>query len=189
MRTRSRRRRATNSPSRRPRRGRHADALQAYRQALELDRQSSAAWTGVRALLMDLGRREDARTAFVRAVDADPKSAEARYQLAFALSALGDYQGALRETKRALELDPYFPTPRFRLLIDLQFEEGRVLAPDLDVARDAKEAGEDAPFEVEQGALDAAFAGLIDGGGESSPAGATAATADGAGPAADEQGA
>ena len=47
------------------------------------------------------------------------------------MSALGDYQGALRETKLALDLNPYIPQPRYKLLIDLQFEEASVLAPEL----------------------------------------------------------
>jgi cellulose synthase operon protein C len=113
------------------RQGRRSPAQEAYRRALELEPGSAAAWTGLGAVLMENGRPAEARAAFVRAVEADPKLAEARYQLAFALSALGDYRGALRETRLALELDPYYPAPRHRLLIDLQFEDGEVLAPEL----------------------------------------------------------
>ena len=109
---------------------------------------------------MQMSRPTEAKTALMRAVENDQDLAEARYNLGFALSALGDYQGALRETKLALELDPYIPAPRFRLLIDLQFEEASVLAPELDVAQrvSGAEAGIET-FEFEPAALDAVFHG------------------------------
>src|SRR5690606_33250793 len=77
--------------------------------------------------------------------------------LAFAMSALGDYAGALNETKHALDLNPYIPTPRFRLLIDLQYEEATVLAPELDPT--ARVAGGDVidAFQFSPGALDEVF--------------------------------
>lgn len=110
--------------------------------------------------MMELRRPSQARAALVRAVELDPDLAEARYRLAFALSALGDYQGALRETKLALELDPYFPTPRFRLLIDLQYEEARILAPELDPAEQVKAGGEIETFDFHSGSLESTFAEL-----------------------------
>lgn len=111
--------------------GRVREAEQAYRQALESDPESAAAWTGLGMLYLEGGQVESARAALARAVEADPDHAEARYHLAFALSAAGDYQGALKETDRALEISPYMTTPRFRLLIELQFEDAAVTAPDL----------------------------------------------------------
>ena len=93
----------------------------------------------------------------MRAVELDPQNAEGRYRLAFALSALGDYQGALRETRLALELDPYIPTPRFRLLIDLQFEEASVPAPELDIAQQVEKDSGVPSFEFAAGALDDLF--------------------------------
>lgn len=137
--------------------GRRNPAEEAYRRALELEPGSAPAWTGLGAVLMENGRPGDARVAFVRAVEADPQLAEARYQLAFALSALGDYRGALRETKLALELDPYYPAPRHRLLIDLQFEEAEVLAPELDIP-ERVQAGTSLPeFELQTEGLSAFF--------------------------------
>jgi cellulose synthase operon protein C len=114
--------------------GRGDEALEAYEQALEVDPSSAQACTGMGVLLLEMGRAHEARGVLFRAVELDPQLAEARYHLGFAYSALGDYQSALRETKIALELNPYIPTPRFRLLIDLQFEEASLPAPDLDSA-------------------------------------------------------
>lgn len=139
------------------RQGRRGDAVSAYRRALELEPSSALAWTGMGAILLEGGRLSEARAAFVRAVDLDPELAEARYQLAFALSAAGDYRGALRETRRALELDPIVPTPRFRLLIDLQFEEVTLLAPELDVGERVDPGSAVAEFDFQPGELDSLF--------------------------------
>jgi cellulose synthase operon protein C len=137
--------------------GRREESEAAYEQALSADPSSAQACTGLGILLMELGRAEDARAQLLRAVEIDPKLPEARYHLGFALSALGDYEGALRETKLALQLNPYIPTPRFRLLIDLQFEEASVLAPELDEpARVAGEAGVQS-FHFQPGSLDTVF--------------------------------
>ncbi len=108
-----------------------SEAEHAYRRALDANPESAGAWTGLGMLFLERGDTESARAALARAVEADPDLAEARYHLAFALSASGDYHGALRETGRALELSPYLTTPRFRLLVELQFEDAAVSAPDL----------------------------------------------------------
>ncbi|MGH7447361.1 MAG: tetratricopeptide repeat protein, partial [Longimicrobiales bacterium] len=140
------------------REGRRDESLAAYENALEANPLSAAAHAGSGILLLEMGRAEQARTQLLRAVELDPDLAEARYHLAFTLSALGDYAGALRETKHALDLNPYIPSPRFRLLIDLQYEEASVLAPELDVA--SRVAGGEIieSFNFQPGALDALFA-------------------------------
>jgi tetratricopeptide (TPR) repeat protein len=142
------------------RQARRSEAVAAYRRALDLEPASAVAWTGLGAVLMDGGRLTEARAAFVRAVDLDPDLAEARYQLAFALSAAGDYRGALRETQRALELDSLVPAPRFRLLIDLQFEEATILAPELDIGERVHAGEEIAEFDFRSEDLDGLFAEL-----------------------------
>jgi len=116
--------------------GRHAwqQAELAYRKALDSEARLAAAWTGLGMLLLERGETEQAATALARAIECDPALPEAHYHYAFALSAAGDYPGALRETSRALELSPYITFPRFQLLIDLQFEDAAVPAPELDVA-------------------------------------------------------
>ncbi|HKJ92505.1 MAG TPA: tetratricopeptide repeat protein, partial [Longimicrobiales bacterium] len=140
--------------------GQRDEAVDVFRNAVDRDPDSASAWTGLGVALLEAGSADEAKAALVRAVELDPKVAEARYQLAFALSALGDYPGALAETKRALELDPFFPAPRFRLLIDLQFEEAIVLAPELDTPRRVRAGQAVERFELERGALSRVFAGL-----------------------------
>ncbi|HUF51217.1 MAG TPA: tetratricopeptide repeat protein [Longimicrobiales bacterium] len=139
--------------------GRRDESEAAYERALQLNPGAAHAETGYGVLLLELGRADEARTHLLRAVEAEPRLAEARYHLAFALSAIGDYQGALRETKLALELNPYIPTPRFRLLIDLQFEEASVLAPELDSAAHVAGGDSIAAFHFQAGALDNVFTG------------------------------
>jgi cellulose synthase operon protein C len=150
------------------REGRHVDSEGAYNSALEADPSSASARTGLGILLMDLGRLDEARAQLLRAVEIDARLPEARYQLAFALSALGDYQGALRETKLALELSPYIPAPRFRLLIDLQFEQASVLAPELDRTATISGDGAVRSFEFHADSLDGVF-GAADSGGPGRP--------------------
>lgn len=110
------------------------DAELAYRKALDADARLASAWTGLGMLLLERGATDQAATALARAIECDPDLPEAHYHYAFALSAAGDYPGALRETSRALELSPYITFPRFQLLIDLQFEDAAVPAPELDAA-------------------------------------------------------
>lgn len=137
--------------------GRRDEAATAYRNAVDLDPGSAHAWTGLGTLFLERGAPLRAREVLMRAVEVDPDLAEARYQLAFALSAAGDYPGALRETQRALELNPYMPQARFRLLIDLQYEEAGVLAPELD-APERLGVGDAIPtFEFREDGLDAVF--------------------------------
>ncbi|MGQ0814674.1 MAG: tetratricopeptide repeat protein [Gemmatimonadota bacterium] len=137
--------------------GRLEHSLEAYRRAVEADPGLAVAYAGYGIVLMEAGRPGEAKAALVRAVECDPNLAEARYHLAFALSALGDYQGALRETKHALDLNPYIPQPRYKLLIDLQFEEASVLAPELEAAERLKVGEQIATFEFQQESLDQAF--------------------------------
>jgi tetratricopeptide (TPR) repeat protein len=138
--------------------GRRDEAIGTYRAALHADDTSAPAWAGLGAVLMESGHPRAARDALVKAVALDPALAEARYNLAFALSALGDYEGALRETRHALQESPYIPLPRYRLLIDLQYEEASVLAPELDVPEEVRGAEGIAAFAPEAGALDTVFA-------------------------------
>jgi tetratricopeptide (TPR) repeat protein len=139
--------------------GRRDEAADAYRHAVDIDPNSALAWTGLGTLFLERSAPQRAREALLRAVEADPDLAEARYQLAFALSAVGDYPGALRETQRALELNPYMPQARFRLLVDLQYEEAGVLAPELDAPEHIGVGAGIETFEYQGDGLDAVFAG------------------------------
>jgi cellulose synthase operon protein C len=112
--------------------GRFKDAIAAYRKAIAAHPEGGPGWIGLGAVLIENGHQRQARNALTRGIEYDPNNAEARYRLAFVLTKLGDMEGALRETRRALELDPYFTSPHFRLTIELQFEYGEVVAPELD---------------------------------------------------------
>ncbi len=137
------------------RRGEPARAEECYRLALARIPGLATAWTGLGMLYLESGRIGEARRALAQAVESDPLLPEARYHYAFALSASGDYPGALRETSRALELSPYITTPRFRLLIDLQFEDASVPAPDLDVAEQLPAGETVAAFDFQPAELEA----------------------------------
>jgi len=141
--------------------GRIDHSLDAYKRAIEADPNLAVAYAGYGMVLMEAGRPSEAKAALVRAVECDPNLAEARYHLAFALSALGDYQGALRETKHALDLNPYIPQPRYKLLIDLQFEEASVLAPELETAERLGVGEQVVDFEFKPESLDAAFTSAL----------------------------
>jgi cellulose synthase operon protein C len=107
-------------------------AVEVSRRAVERDESSARSWCRLGSALFQAGRAEDAREALLQALELDEEDAEARYQLGFVLSAVGDFKGALRETKRALEIDPVYPAPRYRLLLDVEFEEGALAAPEKD---------------------------------------------------------
>jgi len=130
------------------------EAERCYRRALEADGRLAMAWTGLGMLNLEQGRVEAARNTLARAVECDPDLPEAHYHYAFALSAAGDYPAALRETSRALELNPYLTLPRFRLLIDLQFEDAGVPAPELDATERLSGGATIEAFEFDPEALD-----------------------------------
>lgn len=150
--------------------GRIEHSLDAYKKAIEADPALAVAYAGYGIVLMEAGRPGEAKAALVRAVECDPNLAEARYHLAFALSALGDYQGALRETKHALDLNPYIPQPRYKLLIDLQFEEASVLAPELESSEHVKVGEQIAEFDFQPESLDEAFTSALPGSSAPAPA-------------------
>jgi tetratricopeptide (TPR) repeat protein len=131
-------------------------ALEAYRQVLQHEPASAAAWNGIGLVLVELKRYPDARNAFVRAVETDPEHAGAHYNLSFTLSNLGDFDGALRATKRALELDPYYVSQKFALTIDLQYEKATIgITPEISADVTAETIGED--FAFDQRLLDNIF--------------------------------
>jgi tetratricopeptide (TPR) repeat protein len=143
-------------------RGESEEAERAYRRALDVDARLASAWTGLGMLYLEQGQPQQAARMLARAVECDPKLPEAHYHYAFALSASGDYPGALRETSRALELNPYITTPRFRLMVDLQFEDVSVPAPDLDSPSRVETGSTIESFDFDAQELDAALGGVPD---------------------------
>jgi tetratricopeptide (TPR) repeat protein len=136
------------------------EAELAYRKALDADTRLASAWTGLGMLLLERGETDQASMALARAIECDPDLPEAHYHYAFALSAAGDYPGALRETSRALELSPYITFPRFQLLIDLQFEDAGVPAPELDAGARIRGGETIDDFELDVEDIDEALAAV-----------------------------
>jgi cellulose synthase operon protein C len=136
------------------------EAVEVSRGAVALDDSVPRSWSRLGSALFQAQLLPEARDALVHALDLDPDCAEARYQLGFVLSALGDFRGALRETKQALELDPVFPAPRFQLLIDVEYENGLVAAPDRDVGERVLPGTPITHFRFEGASLDGAFGQL-----------------------------
>jgi tetratricopeptide (TPR) repeat protein len=132
----------------------------AYRKALDADARLASGWTGLGMLLLERGETEAAATALARAIECDAELPEAHYHYAFALSASGDYPGALRETSRALELSPYITFPRFQLLIDLQFEDAAVPAPELDIGARVQGGETIEDFDLDMEDIDLALAAV-----------------------------
>lgn len=139
------------------RNGTAEDAVEVSRRAVDLDDSVPRSWCRLGAALFQARLVPEARDALLRALDLEPEYAEARYQLGFVLSALGDFRGALRETKQALELDPVFPAPRYQLLIDVEYEDGLVAAPDRDRPERVLPGTAIPHFHFEPGKLDRAF--------------------------------
>lgn len=133
------------------------EAVEVSRAAVERDESSARSWCRLGSALFQAGRAEEAREALLRALELDEQDAEARYQLGFVLSAVGDFKGALRETKRALEIDPVFPAPRYRLLLDVEFEEGALAAPEKDAPQRLLPGMAIPDFQFEPDALQRSF--------------------------------
>ena len=136
------------------------EAVETYREALEIDRSSAESWARLGSALFQAREPAGARDALLQALERDPDLADARYQLGFALSALGDFRGALRETQRALEQAPVIPTPQYQLLIDAQFEDGTLPAPETTEGERVPSGSPVAGFDFEPKSLDNAFAGF-----------------------------
>jgi cellulose synthase operon protein C len=137
------------------------EAVEVSREAVALNGSSPQSWSRLGSAFFQAQLLPEARDALLHALELDPDCAEARYQLGFVLSALGDFRGALRETKQALELDPVFPVPRFQLLIDVDYEDGLVAAPDRDAGERVLPGTAIPHFQFEPAALDRALDGLV----------------------------
>lgn len=136
------------------------EAVEVYRQAVDSDDSVAESWMRLGSALFQARDPAAARDALLEALERDPELAAARYQLGFALSQLGDFPGALRETQRALELEPILPTPQYQLLIDVQFEEGTIPAPEAGETTPVRAGSPVTGFEFEPGSLDRTFAGF-----------------------------
>jgi len=88
--------------------GAAAAAEAAFREALELDRASAPALSGLATLARQAGRHEEAVKLCQRAVRAAPDAAELRHNLGVALEAAGEAAAAEAAYREAIRLDPGF---------------------------------------------------------------------------------
>ena len=86
--------------------GRTADAIAAYREALETDPRLAQAMNNLGALLGSTGKSAEALELFRRAVAVDARYAEARNNLGIALAGAGRHADAVVEFDAALALEP-----------------------------------------------------------------------------------
>jgi protein O-GlcNAc transferase len=95
---------------------RHADALLACEQALQLQPQSASAYNTRGVILQDVGRATEALQSYERACKLDPDYADAYRNRAGTLLALKRQEEAVCAFKRALALSPRYPWLRGTLL-------------------------------------------------------------------------
>ena len=86
--------------------GKHLQALERYRQVLEIDPRRADAWNNVGVMLAEVGQPEQAVLAFREALKIDPLYSMAHYNLADSLEALDQSEAALRHWREYLKLRP-----------------------------------------------------------------------------------
>jgi tetratricopeptide (TPR) repeat protein len=85
-----------------------AGAIDAYRQALALDPQSSRAQRRLGVALGTGGQAEEALSVLQTAIDRDPRNHLLWYELALIESRFGDYAKAISDLRKSIELKPDF---------------------------------------------------------------------------------
>jgi tetratricopeptide (TPR) repeat protein len=93
----------------------YAQAVDAYRRALELELGAAHRHLSLGLALRSLGRHEEAATVCTRAVDLSPTNARAHGCLGLVALAQGQINRAIPLFERALELDPSYPTAAAQL--------------------------------------------------------------------------
>jgi tetratricopeptide (TPR) repeat protein len=99
--------------------GNYSQALDAYREAIKLDRARAAPspWPplDLGALLLKLNRLEDADSAIREALRDDPTFPEGHYRLGLLLQKQGKQGEAIQEFERAATLNPSYAEPHYAL--------------------------------------------------------------------------
>ena len=86
----------------------YAEAIEAYRRALEADPEHADSHCNLGSILYNQGRRGPARACFERALGVEPRHVEANLNLATMLEEDECNEAALRHYKRALASDPFY---------------------------------------------------------------------------------
>lgn len=97
--------------------GKYDEAIQAYQDALRLNREKTqnSPWPAMNlgALLVKLGKLSDAETYLREALRLNPKFPQARYQLGLLLEKQKKDDEALEELQQAAALNPAYPEPHY----------------------------------------------------------------------------
>jgi tetratricopeptide (TPR) repeat protein len=99
--------------------GDHDEAIKAFQQAIELNRQLASHWPwpsmNLGVVLLRLGRLDDAESCLRESVAIDPHFPVAHYRLGQVLEKKELYEGAIAELEQAASLDPTYPEPHYTL--------------------------------------------------------------------------
>jgi tetratricopeptide (TPR) repeat protein len=95
--------------------GRMSEALEAYRQAINLDPKLPHPHHGLGDALSDLGRKEEAIEAYREAISIDPNFVYPHHGLGDALSDLGRKEEAIEAYRQAISIDSKYATPYYGL--------------------------------------------------------------------------
>lgn len=104
--------------------GESEKALDALRQALEIDPNHARARDDLAARLAEAGDREGAAAEFERLLAAHPYFPKAHYNFGVFVSETGDYANAASSFRRSLDLDPTYLEPYFGLVF-VELQAGR----------------------------------------------------------------
>ena len=94
-----------------------AEALDAYRRAVELDPGFADAQCNLGTVLFNRGEREAAKVAYRAALEAEPEHLEANFNLGNLLEEAGQREVALFHYKAAVRSDPFFADVRLNLAL------------------------------------------------------------------------
>jgi tetratricopeptide (TPR) repeat protein len=97
--------------------GKAAEALAAYRRAVELASDFADAWCNLGTVHFHRGERDDARGCYERALEADADHLEANFNLANLHDDAGRRETALHHYKAAVRVDPSFADARLNLAL------------------------------------------------------------------------
>lgn len=114
--------------------GRHAAALECYRQAIALQSDYVHAHNNLGNTLRVLGRYDEAVQSFRRVIELQPDYAQAYNNIANALVDLGDLEGAIAHYRKTIELQPDLAEPHSNLLFILSYREATSSVDYLDEA-------------------------------------------------------
>ena len=95
----------------------YAQAIEAYRQAIEFDPNLADAHCNLGAVLYNQGRRAPSRRCFERCLQLDPNHVEAHFNLANLLEEEGCDEMALRHYRSALGANPFYPDLHINLAL------------------------------------------------------------------------